>query len=105
MFGREPRQCSTPLDENDHPELDQKEFLDEDNIEKYQSLIGALQWIISIGRFDIQTAVMTMSSFRAQPQAGHLERLKKIYGYLSKFRDFKLRFHVEPPDFSQLDTI
>ena len=31
MFGREPKQSSTPpLDENNHPELDQSEFLDKD---------------------------------------------------------------------------
>ena len=67
MFEREPRISTVPFDENNHPKLDQSGFLGEEGIQKYQSLIGALQWIISIGRFDIQIAIMTMSSFRAQP--------------------------------------
>jgi len=29
----------------------------------YQSMIGALQWVVTIGRFDIMTAVMTLSGF------------------------------------------
>jgi hypothetical protein len=56
-----------------HPEIDSSKFLGEDDIQKYQSLIGAMQWAISIGHFDIAVHVMTMSSFRASPRHGHLE--------------------------------
>ena len=90
----------SPLVKGDHPELDVTEFLDQDGIEIYQSLIGAMQWAISIGRWDIQSAVMSLSSFRAQPRKGHLERIKRIYGFLCKFRHFKLRFRVDEPDYS-----
>ena len=69
IFGESPTtKVSSPLEKNDHPELDDSEFLDEDGILLYQSLVGALQWTISIGRFDIQTAVMSLSSFRAAPR-------------------------------------
>jgi len=47
----------------DHPELDTSELLDEDNQKIFQSLIGALQWVIQIGPFDISTAAMTLSCF------------------------------------------
>ena len=69
MFGHAPRQTVTsPIEKNDHPELDTSELLDDEWIQKYQSLIGALQWVVSIGRFDIQTAVISLSSFRAAPR-------------------------------------
>ena len=55
----------SPLEPGDHPELDTSPFLDKDDTKIYQSLIGAMQWAISIGRWDINTVVMTMSSFRA----------------------------------------
>jgi Fe2+ transport system protein B len=45
-------------------------------------MIGALQWIVTIGRLDIHTAVMTMSGFCMAPRIGHLNGLKRIYGYL-----------------------
>jgi hypothetical protein len=79
--------------------------LDDDGIQQYQSLIGALQWTISLGRFDIATAVMSMSSFRVAPRMGHLERLKRICGYLSKMKFGYIRVRTEEPDFSDLPDI
>ena len=103
MFGEKPKQnITSPLEKGDHPELDTSSFLDEDDIQKYQSLIGALQWAISIGRLDIGTAVMTMSSFRASPQRGHLDRVKRIFGYISKMRHAVIRVRTEEPDFSDV---
>ena len=102
-FGSAPSQrFQSPLEKGDHPELDDSPLLDGDGIAKYQSLIGTLQWTISLGRFDIATAVMTMSSFRAAPREGHLERLKRICGYLSKFRSGCIRIRTDEPDFSDL---
>ena len=63
----------SPLEKGDHPELDTTAFLDTEETMIYQSLIGAMQWSISIGRFDIATAVMSLSSFRAMPRRGHLD--------------------------------
>ena len=36
------------------------------------------------------------------PREGHLERVKRIYGYLCRFRHFKLRFQVDKPDYSNM---
>lgn len=103
MFGGMPStKFSSPLEKGDHPELDTSEELDMDGIRKYQSLIGALQWCITLGRIDIATAVMTMSSFRAMPRQGHLERLKRIYGYILKFKESAIRVRTELPDYSDL---
>ena len=41
---------------------------------------------------------MSMSSFRAAPREGHLERLKRIYGYLKKFPDGAIRFRTGVPE-------
>ena len=63
--GRRPsnQKYCQPLDTNDHPELDTTAFGNEDDKEKYQSLIGSMQWAVNLGKFDVMTAVMTMSSF------------------------------------------
>ena len=68
LFKGSPRSHTTPLEPNDHPELDLSPELGEDGIAKYQSLIGSLQWAVSLGRLDITTAVMTMSGFRTNPR-------------------------------------
>jgi hypothetical protein len=48
---------------SDPPEIVTSEELEKAGIKVYQSMIGALQWEISLGRFDIQTASMTMCHF------------------------------------------
>jgi hypothetical protein len=79
MFGSKPKtnKITSRLVKGDHPEI---------CIKQYQSLIGQLQWAISLGRFDIVVAIMTMSAFRSAPRKGHLDQVKRIYGYLSKMR-------------------
>jgi hypothetical protein len=102
MFGIMPKEYNAPLEAGDHPELDTSEFLDNDGIKKYQSLIGALQWAISLCRYDINCAVMTMGRFRTAPRKGHLERLKHIVGYLKKYDMGAIRFRTTEPDYSHL---
>jgi hypothetical protein len=65
-------------------------------------MIDALQWKVTIGRFDIHTAVMTMSGFRMAPRVGHLNRLKRIYGYQLKMKHSSIRVRTEEPDYSDL---
>jgi hypothetical protein len=103
MFGQQPKQnVSSPIEKGDHPETDSSELLDTKGVQMYQSMIGALQWMVTIGRLDITTAVMTMSGFRAAPRIGHLERVKRIYGYLSKMRRSAIRVRTDEPDYSDL---
>ena len=50
-FGEKPKQSvQSSLKSRNHPKLDASEFLDEDGIKIYQSLIGSMQWAVSIGR-------------------------------------------------------
>jgi hypothetical protein len=101
LFGRKPKAAYTsPLASNDHPEIDTSELLDEEGITKYQSILGVLQWTITLGRFDIATAVMTMSGFRTAPRLGHLERLQRICGYLCKMKHGFIRVRTGEPDYS-----
>ena len=103
LYGESPDESyHSPLEKGDHPELDGSELLDQEGISQYQSLIGTLQWVITIGRFDVQTAVMTLSSFRAAPRRGHLKRAKRIFGYLAKMRNAAIRVRTLIPDFSEL---
>ena len=97
MFGHEPRHYKSPLDKGDHPELDDSEFLDAEGIKQYQSLIGSFQWAVSLGRVDIYMAVTSLSSFRVAPRKGHLERAKRVIGYLVGMKDAGIRYRVERP--------
>ena len=88
IFGCQPRlTVSSPLEWGDHPELDDSEELNEGNVKIYQSLIGALQWVVSIGWFDIATAVMTLSKFHAALRQCHLDRVKRVISYIYRMKD------------------
>ena len=65
-------------------------------------MIGAMQWAVSLGRLDITTAVMTLSGFRVAPRKGHLERAKRVYGYLCKFADATIEIKTGIPDYSKI---
>ena len=45
-----------------------------------------------------------MSSFRAAPRKGHLERVKRIYSYITKMKHATIRVRTEEPDFSGLPS-
>ena len=65
-------------------------------------MIGQLQWAVTLGRYDILGHVMSMSKFRLAPKNGHLERLKRLYGYLSKTKHFAIRYRTKEPNYSHL---
>ena len=65
MFKEKQRKSRPPLEGGDHPELDTSELCDEHQTKQFQALIGQLQWLISLGCFDIAVHVMSLSSFRA----------------------------------------
>jgi hypothetical protein len=45
---------------------------------------------------------MTLASFRAMPRRGHLDRVKRIYGYLSKMKEGIIYVRTDEPDNSGL---
>ena len=102
MFKEKPRKSRPPLEGGDHPELDTSELCDEHQTKQFQTLIRQLQWLISLGCFDIAVHVMSLSRFRAQPRKGHLDRAKRIAGYLLFLPDGAIRFRTGEPDFSSL---
>ena len=69
---------------------------------KYLTMVGRLQWLVTLGRFDIHAEVATMSRFRAAPRQGHMDRLKRIYSYAIRTKDYAIRFRTDQPDYSFL---
>ena len=64
LFNTEPSKgLKTPLEKNDHPEFDTSEILEGHEVNHYLTMVGQLQWLITLGRFDIQAQVITMSRF------------------------------------------
>jgi hypothetical protein len=49
IFGESPKEYTSPIDKDDHPELDMTEEASPKEIKHYQSLISSFQWAISLG--------------------------------------------------------
>ena len=75
----------SPLEPGNPPELDTSPFLDKDDTQIYQSLISAMQWVISIGRWNMM-------------------RVKQMYGYLIKFC-YKIRFRTDEPNYGSTPIV
>jgi hypothetical protein len=104
IYKVKPKYFNSPLEKGDHPELDETAFLEPKQITEYMSIMGQLQWLISLGRFDVSSAVSGLSTFRSKPRIGHLDRAKRVVGYVAKFKDAALRFRVGLPNYSHLSS-
>ena len=65
---------------------------------KYLTMVGQLQWLVTLGRFDIHAQEATMSRFKAAPRQEHMDRLKRIYSYAIRTKDYAIRFRTDQPD-------
>eukprot|EP00557_Chaetoceros_sp_GSL56_P014026 CAMPEP_0176478512 /NCGR_PEP_ID=MMETSP0200_2-20121128/1227_1 /TAXON_ID=947934 /ORGANISM="Chaetoceros sp., Strain GSL56" /LENGTH=1865 /DNA_ID=CAMNT_0017874457 /DNA_START=317 /DNA_END=5915 /DNA_ORIENTATION=+ len=83
MFGTLAKH-DTPMVNGDHPEMDDSLVITGDMHQKYQMLIGILNWIVTLGRLDICFATSSLSRFVACPRQGHLDRALYVFGYLKK---------------------
>ena len=62
-----PSIIKSPLEKGDHPELGNSDILDMTGIHQYQSLIGSIQWAVSIEMLVVSTTVMSLSGYRSVP--------------------------------------
>lgn len=77
--------ANTPMSTTHYPELDTSEFLDDKAASKYRALIGSANWIIALGRFDINYATQVLSRFSIKPWAGHLRAAMRIFSFFDEF--------------------
>ena len=106
MFKQDPpKNVRTPLDKNDHPELDDTELLNGKSIQQYLTMISQLKLLVTLGRFDIHAQVTTMSRFRSAPMKGPIERLQRVYGYVLKTKHYSFRYRNKEPDYTYLPNM
>ena len=98
LFNEAPKPSFSPLDHEDRPELDTSPLCGPDDTAKFQSLVGACQWMISLCRLDLAHAIMSLSRFRHAPRQGHLDRLMNVCGYIRKFPQAAIRIQTGIPN-------
>ena len=91
------KKWKTPFSEDYHPELEMTELLSPPEISKYKSLIGSGNWLITLGRFDIQYAISTLSQYSMAPRKGHMLALHRVFGYLHRYPDGMIPIDIGSP--------
>ena len=62
------KQANVPMNPLYHPETDTTKLCSPSEHSKYRSLIGSANWMITLGRFDINYAVNTLAQYCVAPQ-------------------------------------
>ena len=104
LFDKQFRTSSIPMAEGDNPEMDDSPLCSPTEATQYRSLIGSANWIVTLGRFDIAFALQSLARFCMAPRLGHLERMKKLFGYLKHRPNGKILCDTSYPDHSQYQT-
>eukprot|EP00957_Ditylum_brightwellii_P000399 30999-Ditylum_brightwellii.AAC.3 len=68
----------------DHQELDDFEVLNSRDYQKYQMLIGMLNWIVILGCLDVACTMSSLACFVDYTCKGHVARTLNTFGYLKK---------------------
>ena len=90
----------SPLLEGYHPELDASSCLGDDMAKKYRMLVGCLNWVVTLGRFDVHYAASTMARYSAMPREGHLKQMLRVFGYLKHHQKGKVIVDTAKPTFT-----
>ncbi len=85
LFGHELRIFKTPMDHEYHPELDDSDLVTPREASKYRGMVGCCNWLITLGRFDINYATQALSRYSMAPRLGHFRAMQRVLGYLKKF--------------------
>ena len=83
------------------PDLDVSDFLDKNDSNWFQQLIGILNWIVELGRIDIHNLVARLSAYLAAPRVGHLKAALHIFSYLKGSNNKLIEFDPEMPELPQ----
>jgi hypothetical protein len=72
MFGGMIKDSKFPMIEGSHPESDTSKLLSSEMATQYRAVIGSLNWVVILGRFDVMYATNTLARFSMAPRLGHL---------------------------------
>ena len=104
MFASDLRQFQTPMDDQYHPETDDSPLLDRKMISQFRAFVGSANWVNTHGQFDICYAVQALSRFNMAPRNGHLQAMKRVFGYLKKYNKGWLIVDANFPNHLQYKT-
>jgi hypothetical protein len=95
------RQAEFPMRDS-HPELDESQLLSDDMASLYRGIIGSLNWVVTLGRFDVMYATNTLARFSMALRENHLTMAQRVLGYLKKFKNHRIVLNPNKLDLTSL---
>ena len=102
MFNEKPRKSRPPLEGGDHPELDTSELCDDHQTKQFQTLIGQLQWLISLVVLILLSWSCHSQGSELNPGRDTLIEPKGLLDTCCSYLMVAIRFRTGEPDFSSL---
>ena len=94
------RNYSSPEEHDYHPEVDESPFLEGDLVSKYRMMVGSLNWLVTLGRYDVHHAASTLARHMMMPREGHLQAMRRVFCYLKYHPKFAIKYDTDEPDIS-----
>ena len=63
-------------------------------------MVGSLNWLVTLGRFDINYTVITLAKHMMIPRQGQFYAMKRVFGYLKSNYKFLIKYNTKEPYFS-----
>eukprot|EP00957_Ditylum_brightwellii_P004703 357701-Ditylum_brightwellii.AAC.1 len=89
-----------PKDLNFHAKIDDSDFLTGDDISKYRIVVGSLNWLVTLGHYDIHYTICTLVLHMMMPRQGHLHAMRRVFGYLKQNYNFSINNDIKEPNLS-----
>ena len=84
------------MDPDYHPEADTSPLLNGRQATVYRGLIGAANWVVTLGRFDVAYTVNTLARYSMAPRHDHFAAALHLFGYLKHARNGRLLIDPDP---------
>ena len=93
-----PKKAENPFKMCHSKELDISPELEPDAVSYFLTVIGILWWMIVLGRIDIITKVLLLSSHLALPREGHLDAAVHVMTHAGQRYDLRLVYNLLCPE-------
>ena len=84
-----------------HPELNDSPLFGIDDHRKFQTLLGMLQYMVTIGKPELYQAVSSLNRFGACPREGYLELAVRCFCYIKTTINKKFVIDSRPVQFNR----
>ena len=89
-----------PVDQNVRADTDYSALLIGEDISKYGMMVGSLNWLVTLRRYNIYYTVYILARHMMMPRQAHIYSTRQVLGYLKQNCKVSIDCDVYEPVFS-----